>query len=475
MTPEDALKLASELASLINDRRGEVQTNVNYLKGREGRMRFASEQFKDYFQKRFEGFSDNWCSPVAQATVERMKYRGIRLEGSVRADDAVSRRWERNEADRGLAEALMMMTAAKRSFALVTPTAEGARITFENPDSVAVTYDPITRRRKAGLAVWQDDRFEYAQLHLPNSVLRMRREKFALFGGARTNVDVSGWEFDESLGDVEEQHGLGAVALVEFKNQALLDDDPISDIAGVRAMQDSINLVWAYILNILDYASLPGRAILGGEVIRVPILDDKGQVVGSKPIDMDLLIRERMMHVPAGKDGKAPQIGEWAAADPAPLAKIIEQAVAHVAAQTRTPGHYLLTKSEIPATGYELSEAGLVSKVEDRILFANAPLREVNRLAALADGERGQAEQISSGKLIWRKPQYRSEAQLWDGVLKLRQSGFPFQWIAEELDLPPDEVARIMEMRRAEAAEAASVDLAFLEPSGGVPASPSAD
>src|SRR5690625_5164427 len=146
-------------------------------------MRFASEQFKDYFQKRFEGFSDNWCSPVAQATVERMKYRGIRLEGSVRADDAVSRRWERNEADRGLAEALMMMTAAKRSFALVTPTAEGARITFENPDSVAVTYDPITRRRKAGLAVWQDDRFEYAQLHLPNSVLRMRREKFALFGG----------------------------------------------------------------------------------------------------------------------------------------------------------------------------------------------------------------------------------------------------------------------------------------------------
>src|SRR5690625_7665587 len=77
-------------------------------------MRFASEQFKDYFQKRFEGFSDNWCSPVAQATVERMKYRGIRLEGSVRADDAVSRRWERNEADRGLAEALKIGRASCR-------------------------------------------------------------------------------------------------------------------------------------------------------------------------------------------------------------------------------------------------------------------------------------------------------------------------------------------------------------------------
>src|SRR5699024_11685782 len=92
---------------------------------------------------------------------------------------------------------------------------------------------------------------------------------------------------------------------------------------------------------------------------KVPVLDDNGQVVGERPLDMDALIRDRMIHVRGAKgDGKNPAIAEWSAADPAPLSAVIEQALGHVAAQTRTPGHYLLTKSNIPATGYELSEAG---------------------------------------------------------------------------------------------------------------------
>src|SRR5699024_786973 len=217
------------------------------------------------------------------------------------------------------------------------------------------------------------------------------------------------------------------VALVEFKNQSLLDDDPISDIAGVRAMQDSINLVWAYLLNMLDYTSLPGRAILGGEQIMTPILDEKGQKIGERPLDLDALIRDRMIHIPGSRDGKNdPKIDEWSAADPAPLSAVIEQAVGHVAAQTRTPGHYLLTKSNVPATGYSLSEAGLVSKTHERISFMNAEVREINRLAALADGDREVAAQIETGKAIWRKPEYRSEEQLMDGLQKLRGAGFPF-------------------------------------------------
>lgn len=451
MTPEQVLALVTLLSEKIRDRRADIALNVSYFKGTEGRMKFASDEFREYFQRRFEGFSDNWCAPVAQAPVERIHYQGMRLAGAVSADAEVAARWERNDADRGLSEAALMMTVAKRAFGLVSPSPAGARITFEHPDSAAVVYDPITRARRAGLVLWADDRTEFGELHLPGSVLSVKRDKVAVSGGERhVPPDATSWSFNDASGAVERPNPLGSVALVEFRNQAMLDDDPISDIAGVRAMQDTINLVWAYVLNILDYASLPGRAILGGERLMVPVLDENGQKVGERPLDLDALIRDRMIHIPKAASGENPTIAEWSAADPGPLSAVIEQALGHVAAQTRTPGHYLLTKSNIPATGYELSEAGLVSKTSERIAFMNAPTRELNRLAALADGKAEQAALIATGKAMWRKPQYRSEEQLMDGLLKMRQTGFPFQWIAEEYGLSPDEVGRVMDMVKAE-------------------------
>lgn len=448
LTPEQVLALAETLSKKIRDRRGAIAQHVSYYKGQEGRMKFASDEFREYFQRRFEGFSDNWCMPVAQAPVERITYLGMRLPGAKTADEALARAWERNEADRGLSEALLMMTIAKRSFALVSPTpGKRARITFEHPDSAALVRDPVTRERKAGLVVWQDDKAEYGELHLPGSILSLKRDKTTVDRGDRyVAPGIDGWTFNEDA-TVERTNPLGVVGLVEFRNQALLDDDPISDIAGVEAMQDSINLVWAYLLNALDYASLPGRVILNAEIPKVPILDkDTGNVVGERPVELDTLIRDRMAFVP----GEKASIGEWTAANLDAYSKVIEHAVQHVAAQTRTPGHYLLAGDNVPATGFELAEAGLTSKSSERISYAAPVVREINRLVALAEQNSRLAEKVAEGRALWRKPQYRSEPQLMDGLVKMRKAGFPFQWLAEEYGLSPSEVKRVMGMVREE-------------------------
>lgn len=445
-TPEEALRLTKLLSDRIRDRRADIATAVSYLKGTEGRMKFASDEFKDYFEKRFRGFSDNWCMPVTEATVERIKFRGMRFDGSPALDQAARDRWERNEADRGLAEAVTMMTAARRSFGLVSPTPTGrARLTFENPDSAAVIYDPITRARKAGLTLWADDRYEYGELHLPGEVLSARREKVAVESGDRyVPPDVDGWEFTDS-----KVNPLGAVGLVELRNKALLDNDPISDIAGVMAMQDAINLVWAYLLNALDYASLPARVVTKADVPKEPILDKDGQVVGSRPIELDRLIRDRIMFIP----GDNATIGEWSAANLNVFSQVIEHAVEHIAAQTRTPANYLLTGANVPATGYETAEAGLVSKAMERIGFLTPPVRELNRLMAIAEGDSASAAAMETATAVFAKAQYRSETQLMDGLLKMRQAGFPFQWIAEEFGLSGDDVKRVMDMIRDEQAD----------------------
>lgn len=454
MDASEVLNLAATLAKKITDRRPAVQQAVRYFRGEEGRMRFASDEFKGYFEKRFTGFSDNWCMPVAQTPIERITYLGMRLGGdaATTSDPVLDADWERSDAHRGLSEALLMMTIGKRAFGMVSGSPVGPRLTFENPDAAAVTYDGATRQRSAGMVLWSDDTAEYAELLLPTSIISVKRPKSALSSGERyVAPDVNGWRFNpDSDGTIERPHPFGVVPLVEMRNQSLLDNDPISDIGQVMPMQDAINLVWAYTLNSLDYMSLPGRVVLNGEMPSEDILNAAGEKIGERPMELDALVRDRI----AWLEGEGLSIGEWKPASVDGFAKVIEMAIGHIAAQTRTPSHYLISSSaNVPAAGYEIAEAGLVSKAKERIGYANAPVKELNRLLAVAAGDAQRAAQIGAGKVLWAKPQYRSEAQLMDGLIKLRQAGFPFQWIAEEYGLSPDEVERVMQMSRDEASD----------------------
>jgi len=434
---------ANLLTAKIVARQGDVKKFNDYYRGKEGRLRFASDEFKEYFTKRFDGFSDNWCAVVADTTVERIEYLGMRLDGKRKADATLERAWERGEAKRKLGEAILMMNIAKRAYGLVWPD---GRITFENPDSAAILTNHRTGKTGAGLLLAQDDKFEYGQLFIPAArsgveVIELQREKLALENGERRIApDANAWQFSNKP---IKRLKFDAVPLVEMSNKALLDNDPISDIEGVASAQDAINLVWAYTLNALDYLSLPGRVVMNGEKPVEEILDEDGNVIGSRPAELDALIRDRISWL----EGEGLSISEWSAGSVDGFAKIIELAVAHVAAQTRTPAHYLLsTGSNTPATGYDLAEAGLVSKVKERMTYVAPAIKELNRLVAIAGGDTKKAEQIATGKVLWASPQYRSEAQLVDALVKLRQIGFPLEFIAEQYGLEPKEVKRVMKM-----------------------------
>ena len=57
-----AARVMNRLSDRLQKRRPEIRRQVRYLRGESGRLRFASEEFADYFSKRFEGFSDNWVA-----------------------------------------------------------------------------------------------------------------------------------------------------------------------------------------------------------------------------------------------------------------------------------------------------------------------------------------------------------------------------------------------------------------------------
>jgi hypothetical protein len=451
----EAQRWTGRLARLLDDRRPDIDRRLDYYRGTSGLLRFASKEFGQFNSKRYQGFADNWCAPVVQPTAERMVHQGIILPGERSIDPDAQRAWMGSDCDRGSSEAYVVFSAAAVAYALVHPGDE-PRVTWEHPGQAIVDTDPVTGERRRGLVSWVDDRYDYATLYDKKTVWKWRRpnndadtRKPAF--PARVGFGWSAVPVEESGDDTWPiKNPFGLVPLVEMRNQSLLDDRPISDIDGVMAMQDAINLVWAYLLNALDYASLPQRIVTGADVPVLPVLDSDGKVVGSKPVDLNDLIQERILWLQS-KDAKT---SEWSAARLDVFSDVIERAVEHVAAQTRTPPHYLVAKM-VNTSGDALvvAEAGLVSKVRERITYVTAPHRSLYELIFLGLNQPEKARGARYGQLKWSDPQYRSDAQRADALLKKRQMGYPFEYILELDGLEPDEVARVMAMRRAEASD----------------------
>jgi len=454
ITPEQAAQITTRLADELAGRHANIKENLDYFKGDCGKLRFASDEFNEHFNKRFEGFADNWCKPVIVAPAERIKLKGIRLDGQGEADADLKRVMQVNEYETGFSEALVLTLAAKRSLALVwgnDDDPDTPEVTFEHPEQAIVAYEPGSRRRKYGLKMWSDadEGYDYATLYTPDEVWKFQKRASAKTIQLPSGVTFGGWEarFVATDDTWPLKNPLGVVPLVELPNQSLLKPEPMSDLGGVKKMQDAINLAWAYLFNDLDFMSLPQRMLLGGEIPEVPILDANGQDTGQRrKLDMKELMAERILWVPS-KPGSDVKSGEWTAAAGDSFLQVINQAVEHVAAQTRTPPHYLIAKMvNTAAEALTVAEAGLVSRTDERITYITPGVREIFRLICLAQGDEGRADAVRSGTLLWGDIQYRSEAQRADALMKKRQMGYPLEYLLELDGVDPLDIPRIMEM-----------------------------
>jgi len=449
-TPAEAVTILNKLAAELSKRQTDVDELDKAYRG-EFRLHYASDDFREFFADRYRLFSDNWCGIVADAPHERLEITGIRLKGDESGDAGLWDAWRENDADAFSDLAMLDAIVAKRSFALVWGDADDTpTITWEHPSQAIVGYDPETRARVAGAKVWADDDLEYATLYLPDEVWKFQRPR------VRNNVTESGLYVPSLEGDWEPRaegvipNPLGKVPLVEFANRPRLMGEPFSDIQGTLAMQRAINLLWAQLFTAADYASFPQRVILGAEMPTVPILDASGNEVGERPIDLKKFAVNRAVWL----EDPATKIDQWDAADLKAYTDIIEIAVGHIAAQTRTPAHYLLiggTIANVSGDAMKALETGLVQRTQEKTQHFGRAARDVFELVALAQDEPGKAAVVRGGQVLWADVENRSDAQTADAALKDSQIGLPLRYILEKrYGLSPTEIERVMAMKRDE-------------------------
>ena len=454
-TESEARNLVSLLENELLSRRPSIDTNNGYYRGAQP-LKYASEEFRRYHGDRYRGFADNWVQVVSDAPVERLTVVGVHPAKSADTDEESWRVWQENGLDADSQLGFLGAVNAGRSFVLVwgNPDDESTpEVTFEDATQCIIAYQPGSRRRRrAALKRWVDGEREFATLYLPDEVWKFERGMLGASdkspGMKQVDEELERWLPRDTGSEPNPQpNPMGVVPMVELPNRPLLTHEPVSDVSGVIAMQDAINLLWAQLFTASDYASFPQRIVLGAERPVIPVLDENGNVIGEKPVDLSKFAVDRVLFI-TGEDAK---IDEFSAANLDAYTSVIERAVGHIAAQTRTPQHYLAgSMTNISGDALTAAETGLVKRVEEKQIWFGQALREMFRLVALAQGNDGKAAAMAGGRVMWADAETRSHSQLADALIKLKQIGFPFEFLALKYGLTPTEIAEILIMRERE-------------------------
>jgi len=428
-------------------------------------LKFATEKFRESFGKLFGTFSDNWCRIVVDATVERLTLIGFRFGDDERADGAAWDIWQANDLDEASKMAHTESIKLSRAAIIVDKPALGdeyPQITVEHPSQVYVACDPANpRRRRAAIKRWVDelDGFAYANVYLPDRAYRFRSTRpYDPARPIRWSEGYGSTPF-EALSPVP-----GVVPVIPLLNNPGMLKGGRSDLDPAIPLNDAINKLALDLLIASEFGAYPQKIMAGIEVPTDPL-------TGRPMSGLFESGASRLMTV-AAKDGV--QWGQFAATDLGNYTKAIEMFVQHLAAQTRTPPHYLMGQV-VNASGDALkaAETGLSMRAKAKTGHFAGPWEEAMRLAFLISGDetRGRAFGLES---IWASTECRSEGEKLDAAVKMRSLGVPLEACWEYIDATPAQIERWKNLAGLPDRPPAGATTANVPPVIGGPAAPDA-
>jgi hypothetical protein len=409
------------------------------------------EKAREAFQRLLKQARSNYAGLVVDATAERMQVDGVRLGDAEVGDTEVWRIWQASAMD---ADSDLLITEAVktgRGFALVAPNPDDPAtplITAEDITQAVVAYEPGSRRRRrAGLKTFVDDWSGdlMATLFLDGFLFKYRAPQ------PKTGLSAPGgprWERREVAGEPwPAPNVLDVVPLVEIQNRPDLLGEAHSEIEDVLDVQDRINKTLIDRLMAQEFAAFRQRLLIGYEV---PV-DESGQ-----PIEPFKAAVDRLWIV----EDENVKVHEFDATDLRPYLAAVEVDVQHMAARTRTPAQYLLGElSNVNGETLKATESGLVAKIRQRQRPIGEGLEEVARLALRAAGD---TRDLSRIETIWHNPEFRTEGELVDALVKMSTLGVPHEALWERWGASQTEIAQWQRLRQDAAARVMGGDPAAL-------------
>ncbi len=429
LTPYTSPWWLDRLGKELDEREAVMRVLQAYYDGQQP-LAMASDKFREAFGRYFIHWSDNFCKLVVQSLEERLTVQGLRF-----GDDTSNRKawriWQANDLDAQSQKAHREAFIKGDVAVIVAPPLRGDSmpiIRVQKPEEVVVAYgeDPLVRA--VAMKRWQTpDKRWLATLYYPDRI-----EKY------RAHMDTSqpivltspNWEPRSVPGeDWPLMHDLGVVPVVPIVNDPDLDNRGSSEIAAIRPLQDVVNKLFVDLIVASEYASFRQRWATGMEIPNDP---ETGHPV--EPFKPSV---ERIWST-AVTDAK---FGDFEQTDVTGILKAIDTTIQHIASETRTPAHYLLGSAGVFPSGESLRavETGLVAKARRRMRDFGEAWEEIERLGFRAIGDIARAEKTDA-ETIWKDPEYRTEAEHVDALVKLASINVPHEQLWSDAGYTPQQI-----------------------------------
>jgi hypothetical protein len=425
--PQSPLWWVKRLKKRLDERCGEIEEYERYYQGDPKTYPWLPEQARDEFARLLKLTRSNYMGLVVDATAERLQVEGFRIGEERAADTETWRIWQANNLDSTSDQALLEALITGQSYMLVAPNPRDAAtplVYVEHPSQAIVEYAPGSNRtdRAAGLKVWRDDwtGLAMATLFLPDLVYKFSSDRPLTAGVQNINwkprpVDGEKWPAPNPLGEVP---------LVELANNPRMLAGGVSEIADVTCIQDRIAKTLADRMMTQDFGAFPQKWAIG-----FPDVDGQGN---KQRIDVG---RNRMVT----SDVAETRFGQWDAAPLDPYSAAKREDVKDIASRTRTPAQYLLGEmSNVNGETLKAAESGLVAKARQRMRSYGEDLEDAALLMRRAAG----LPPADSAETIWRNPEFRTEGELVDALVKMSTLGVPQEALWERWGASQVEIER---------------------------------
>ncbi|MFJ9900258.1 phage portal protein [Streptomyces sp. NPDC091280] len=400
-----------------------------YYEGEQQKLAFSQARFKSAFADVFEQWRDNFCAMIVDSTNERLHVDSFRLPDSPGTDKDAREFWQRSSMDAFSNSVHLDALIQGTSYVLVWADRNG------DPTITPVSGEQMAVQYKAGSLTELEAAARFYMDSWGRQIATLWTETYV--------YEIPVGETDWDKGQVA-RNPLGLVPVVPFANRARLLGASFSDLANVIPIQDAINKTLMDALTASEFAAFPQRWVTGLEIQE----DENGTPIEPFQVAVDKLLQA---------EDPGAKFGSFSPADLSNYAALVSLLLQHMAAVSRTPHHYFLVNSGSAPSGESLisAEAGLVAKVRERMLHFGEAWEKVLRLCFAV--KRDKRQSAYGMETVWKDPEYRTEAQHIDALLKLKQLNVPEEQLWSDAGYSAAQIVSFREMRKEDAKAAAEV------------------
>lgn len=366
---------------------------------------------------RFGALTINWCEKYVNAIDRRCFVEGFTLGGSDAIDESLWKIWQRNDMSEYQSENNVASLVTGNSIIMVGPSDEGALITVESPESVALEIDPLTRRTVASLKFYKSDSEatldDRAVLQLPGRLVEFE------LGKAVTSRKQAWMEGARRLQSSPE------VPVVQFPNRQRQRVGR-SQLRSLRPLVDAANFTATSMMASVLHHAMP--RMLAINVAESMFMNEDGSVnreaVKSATGALWIVPAETDEDGNVPDNAPEPDIKQLPASDMRNFHETLSTIGRIGAGLCDLAPHELgfgVADNPASADGIRASEGGMVAEVERLQIARGNGYERVMRLAMAVEGRDPAA--ATGLETVWRPASTPTQAAKADAAVKLYANG----------------------------------------------------